>query len=199
MFNLDKEQNKFFREYKTSTGTFKLREGKNDPTIFLPLNTNIVGQTTSYKIKYNENKYLTEDQARHVYKKIESGNIININTLKQEIEQDQQLNKLDDTSGDINPYRELKVYNAEKIETDWSQMEQWSIFSNVVSYIQYNRHPKNFHNWNIRAVNKEKYKKFKYRCLRCYLPFAEERLMLWVHSSSEQICQIDVRLYIYFP
>ena len=43
------------------------------------------GQITSHKNKYNENKYLTEDQARHVYKKVESGNIVNINTLKQEI------------------------------------------------------------------------------------------------------------------
>ena len=29
-----------------------------------------------------------EKQARHVYKKVESGNIISINTLKQEIEPD---------------------------------------------------------------------------------------------------------------
>ena len=49
---------------------------------------NIGGQITSHKNKYKQNKYLTEDQTRHVYKKIESGNIININTLKQEIEQD---------------------------------------------------------------------------------------------------------------
>ena len=27
-------------------------------------------------------------------------------------------------------------------------MEQWSILSNVVNYIEYNRHPKNFHNLN---------------------------------------------------
>ena len=38
-------------------------------------------------------------------------------------------------------------------------MEQWSILSNVVNYIQYDRHPKNFHNLNIIAVNKEKYKR----------------------------------------
>ena len=30
----------------------------------------------------------TEDQARHIYKKGESGNIINVSTLKQEIDQD---------------------------------------------------------------------------------------------------------------
>ena len=100
-----------------------------------------------------------EKQARHVYKKVESGNIININTLKKEIEQDWELSKLDDTSRDINPYRELIVNNKEKTETVLSQMEQWSILSNVVNHIQYDRHPKNFQNLNISAVNKEKYKR----------------------------------------
>ena len=32
-------------------------------------------------------------------------------------------------------------------------MEQWLILSSVVNYIQYNRHPKNFHNLDIKAVN----------------------------------------------
>ena len=53
-----------------------------------------------------------------MYTKVESGNIININTLKQEIDQDQELNRLADMSRDINPYRELIVNNAEKVETD---------------------------------------------------------------------------------
>ena len=38
-------------------------------------------------------------------------------------------------------------------------MERWSILSNVVNYIQYDIHPKNFHHLNISAVNKEKYKR----------------------------------------
>ena len=38
-------------------------------------------------------------------------------------------------------------------------MEQWSVLSNMINYIQYDRHPKNFYNLNIRAVNKEKYKR----------------------------------------
>ena len=46
-----------------------------------------------------------------------------------------------------------------KIETVLSQIKQWSILSNVVNYIQYDRHPKNFYNLNNRAVNKEKYKR----------------------------------------
>ena len=37
-------------------------------------------------------------------------------------------------------------------------MEQWSILSNMVNYIKYDRHLKNFYNLNIRAVNKEKNK-----------------------------------------
>ena len=38
-------------------------------------------------------------------------------------------------------------------------MEQWSILSNVVNYIQYDRHPKNFYNLNIRAVNRENHRR----------------------------------------
>ena len=38
-------------------------------------------------------------------------------------------------------------------------MEQWSISNNVVNYIQYDKHPKNFHNLNIRASKKERYKR----------------------------------------
>ena len=125
----------------------------------MPLNANIDEQITSHKNKYYKNKYLTEDQARHVYRKVESGNIININTLKQEIEQDQEINRLDDTSRDINPYTELIVNNVEKIGTVLSQMEQQSILSNIVNCIQYDEHPKNFHNLNIRVVNKGKYKR----------------------------------------
>ena len=69
------------------------------------------------------------------------------------------MSKLDDTSGEVNPYRELIVNNAEKIETVLSQMEQWSILSNVVNYIQFDKHPRNFHSLSISAVNKEKHKR----------------------------------------
>ena len=42
--------------------------------------------------------------------------MINTDTLQQEMEHKRQLNKIDDTSGDTNPYKELIVNNAEKIE-----------------------------------------------------------------------------------
>ena len=106
-----------------------------------------------------------------MYKKVESSNIINTNTLKQDIDQEQESNRLDDTSGYINPYRELIVNNTEKIETLLSQMEQWSILSNVINCVQHDRHPKKDYNLNIRAVNKEKCKKVS--CMK-----DEERQML---------------------
>ena len=38
-------------------------------------------------------------------------------------------------------------------------MEQWSILSNIVNYIQYNRHPKDFFNLDIKAVDQHRHKK----------------------------------------
>ena len=38
-------------------------------------------------------------------------------------------------------------------------MEQWLIFNNVFNYVQYNRHPKNFYNLDIRAVDQKRCKK----------------------------------------
>ena len=116
---------------------------------------NIGGQIVQNNYAHKESKYLSEEQARHVYKKVESGGTIDTNTLKQEIERVQELSRLDDTSGDINPYRELIVNNVEKVETILSQIEQWLILSNVVNYVQYDKHPRNFHSLNFSAMNKE--------------------------------------------
>ena len=86
-------------------GIFKLLEGKNGPTPFLPLNANFDGQRKH--IKGKETKYLTEDQAKHIYiyRKVELGSVINIDMIKQEMEQD--LDRLDDISGEMNPHHEI--------------------------------------------------------------------------------------------
>ena len=110
------------------------------PTAFLPLNPKIGGQVINNKPQTNH--HLTEEQDRYVYKKTESGSIINTDMLCQEIEQERQLNRIDDTSGETNPYKELIVYNVEMIKPLLTQMEQWSILSNTLNYIQYDRHPK---------------------------------------------------------
>ena len=93
-------------------------------------------------------------QADYIYRKVELGSLINKNTMKEEIDQDVELNKMDDTSGDKNPYRELIVNNAGKIENTLSQMEQWSILSNVINYVQYSKNPKTFHTMSVISTNK---------------------------------------------
>ena len=52
---------------------------------------------------------------------------------------------MDDNNGDENPYKELMVNNANRIETSQSQMEQWLILSNVINYVQHSKNPRNFH------------------------------------------------------
>ena len=96
---------------------------------------------------------MTREQANFTYKKTEPGEMINTETLQQELEHERQLNKIDDTNGDTNLYKEMIVNNAERIEPLLSQMEQWSILSNTLNYIQYYKHPKNFYNLGISAVN----------------------------------------------
>ena len=95
---------------------------------------------------------MTREQAKFVYKKTQSGDMINTETLQQELEHKRQLNKIDAMSGDTNPYKEMIGSNAE-IEPFLAQMEQWSILSNTLNYIQYDKCPNNFYNLGISAVN----------------------------------------------
>ena len=44
--------------------------------------------------------------------------------IQQEIEHEKQLGRIDDTSRETNPYRELIVNNVEKIESLMTQMER---------------------------------------------------------------------------
>ena len=68
---------------------------------------------------------------------------------------------MDDTSRETNLYKELIVTNADKIEPLMSQMEQWSILSNVLNYVQHSRLHLINHTLDIKAVDKYKYREFK--------------------------------------
>ena len=74
--------------------SFKLVESKNCATTFLPLNT-ILGQPVKY-FKDKETICLTINQARHTYKKVKSESVVNIDTMKQEIEDKLGRNNTDD-------------------------------------------------------------------------------------------------------
>ena len=63
---------------------------KDDAAAFLSLDFRIGGQSRdSYP---TVGQYLTIDQARYIYKNVETGGIINVDTVKHEIEQEKQLN-----------------------------------------------------------------------------------------------------------
>ena len=87
--------------------------GRDCTTTFLPLDSRIGGQD-----RYNcptVGQFLTREQAVYIYKKVETGEIVNKNMIEQEIEQERQLDKMDDTSEEINLCKELIVNNADKI------------------------------------------------------------------------------------
>ena len=64
-------------------------------------------------------------QADYIYRKVELGSLINKNTMKEEIDQDVDLDKKDDSSSNKTSYGELIVNNAGKIENVLFQVEQW--------------------------------------------------------------------------
>ena len=84
---------------------------------------------------------MTNDQARHIYKKVKLGSIVNIDTIKQVTEED-KLSKDNVNNDETNPYHKIIVNNIAKENIITSQMEQWSILSNVGNYIQHDRNPK---------------------------------------------------------
>ena len=71
-------------------------------------------------------------------------------TIKQEIED--KLTK-DNTDDEVNPYQKIVINNVYKDNINTSQMEQWSILSNIVNYIENGRNPKNFHELNVKALD----------------------------------------------
>ena len=65
---------------------------------------------------------------------------------------------MDDRNGEINPYRELIVNNAEKTEPPRTQMEQWSILSSILNYVQHSKFNSMNHTLNVRPVNRYRVK-----------------------------------------
>ena len=130
--------------------------GRDDTATFLPLDFRTGGQNRDNCPTVGQ--YLTKNQAKYVYKKVETGEMINVDMIQQEIEQEKQLSRMDDTNGEINPDRELIVNNAEKTEPQMTQMEQWSILSNILNYVQHSRFNSMNYTLNVRPVNRYKVK-----------------------------------------
>ena len=129
--------------------------GRNGTTSFLPLGSKIGGQGRNDRP--NVGQFLTREQRNYIYKNIETGEMINTDMIQQDMEQE-QLSKIDDTSRETNPYHELIVNNAEKVEPLMTQMEQRSILSNALNYVQHGKFHSIGHTLDIRAVKIYKHK-----------------------------------------
>ena len=124
----------------------------------MPLGSNLGRNNKNKEVNENDSidkNYLTSKQADYIYRKVELGSLIK-KTMKEEIDPNIELDKMDDNSGDEKPYRELIVNNAGKIEKILSQMEKWSILSNVINYVQHSKNPKKFHAMSIKPINESK-------------------------------------------
>ena len=130
--------------------------GRDGTTTFLPLDPKIGGQVGH--VRPNIGQFLTREQANYIYKKVETGETINTDIIQQEIEQEEQLNRIDVTNSEINPYEELVVNNAERVDPLMTQMEQWSILGNILNYVQHNRYCTSNCILDVKMVNKHKNK-----------------------------------------
>ena len=70
--------------------------GRDDTTTFLPLDSRIGGQNRDSCLTVGQ--YLTREQTNYIYKKVETEEMINTGTVQQEIEQEKQLGRIDDTT-----------------------------------------------------------------------------------------------------
>ena len=112
--------------------------GRDGTTAFLPLDSKIGGHIGH--VKPNMGQFLTREQANYIYKKVETGEIIITDTIQQEMEQEEQLNRIDDTNGKTSLCQELIINNAERIDPLITQMEQWSILNNILNYVQHDKY-----------------------------------------------------------
>ena len=76
--------------------------------------------------------------------------------IKEELDADIEVERMDDNSGDENPYKELIVNNASKADNALTQIEQWPIFSNIIKYVQYSKNTKDFHSMIIKPAKLSK-------------------------------------------
>ena len=67
--------------------------GRDSTTTFLPLDSRIGGQGRDNHPPVGQ--FLTREQTRYIFRKVETGEIINTDMIEQETEQEKQLNKID--------------------------------------------------------------------------------------------------------
>ena len=116
-------------------------KGKNGTTSFLPKIKKGGPVRFNDKITYipeREKKCLTEDQAKHIYKKVEMDKPVNIETMAQELEDDKMTRnrcKEEEDENETNPYQMAILNTKYKDDVKIEQMVNWSIFSDLIKYV----------------------------------------------------------------
>ena len=90
---------------------FKLIKGKNGTTPFLPLNSK-KGGPVKY-VKDRKGICLTEEQMRYIYRKVELGSELTVDTMKQEIGNEKLTTTK--TEEETNPYQKVVLNNVCKM------------------------------------------------------------------------------------
>ena len=81
-------------------------------------------------------KYLTEGQKKYVYDKFESGDEIIVRKVSQEIWNKTLPHKRLKEKEEINLYEKVLVNDANTLDKNKPQMEQWSILSDNIKYVR---------------------------------------------------------------
>ena len=106
-------------------------KGRNGSTSFLPLNKK--GGLTRL---VSSGKYLTEEQTKYVYDKVESGDEIKVRKVSQGIQNKVLPHKQLKEKEEINLYEKVLVSDVNTIDRNKSQMEQWSILNDNIVYVR---------------------------------------------------------------
>ena len=85
-----------------------------------------------------------QKQANHIYKKVEEGKPVTMNTASQGL--DQGIDRKDD-----NPYKRVILNKVYKQENQNPQVENWSILTDQIKYIQDDE--KSQFRFNIKPLN----------------------------------------------
>ena len=91
--------------------------------------------------------------------------MVNKDTIKQEIKDDRLNKKYIDNEEEVNPYSSMTINDFNKVNVITSQMEQWSILSNIVNYVQYDRNPRDFYTLDIKALGQKNHRKIYKRLI----------------------------------
>ena len=89
---------------------------------------------------------------------MESHSIVNVDTIKQEIEDD-ELTRDRNEEDEINPCENEVLNNVYREDIRTAQMEHWSIMSDVVKYVQHENDPRALNDLKVKALDYRNHKK----------------------------------------